>query len=235
MKGRRRSVPRLHHEDGDEGKREDSGESGFVVLRSGLPGDNIPESLEVIRAAVLVVEVVGVLPDVDTNDGFALGTGDGLAHEGRVLIGGGDDLELLRGSDDEPGPATAKTSEAGGFELGLEFVKAAELLVDGLGEGSGGGSAFIGTKEFPEEGMVGMTAAIVAYGATDGFRHGSEIGDEGFDRLRGKLGSALEGLVQIRHISRMMLVMMDFHRAGIDAGLEGIGRVRKIGKFVSHN
>ena len=32
-----------------------------------------------------------------------------------------------------------------------------------------------------------------------------------------------------------MLAVMDAHRLGIDVRLEGILRVREIGKFVSHN
>ena len=43
--------------------------SGEVSLLSLLVVDDVPDSLEVVGLDVLVLEVEGVLPDVDTDDG----------------------------------------------------------------------------------------------------------------------------------------------------------------------
>src|ERR1017187_7988443 len=52
-----------------------------------VPVDNVPPRGEVVGAAVVVFQVVGVLPDVVAEDGVeAIG-------EGTVLVGGGDDGE----------------------------------------------------------------------------------------------------------------------------------------------
>jgi len=50
-----------------------------VVLGHLVPVDHIPPRLEVVGALVLVLEVVGVFPDVAAEDGFSFGAGDGLA------------------------------------------------------------------------------------------------------------------------------------------------------------
>jgi hypothetical protein len=73
----------------------------FVHL---VPVDNIPPVGDVLGAAVLVLEVVGVLPDVDAEDGvldfvlYAL-------HQRVVLVWGTDDLEFILAVDHEPDPA----------------------------------------------------------------------------------------------------------------------------------
>lgn len=60
------------------------------ALSDSLPVDNLPDGLEVVGADVLVLEVVGVLPDINAQQGDQ--TGGGL--EG-VLVGGGSDLKAL--------------------------------------------------------------------------------------------------------------------------------------------
>ena len=40
--------------------------------------------------------------------------------------------------------------------------------------------------------------------------------------------------IQFGHITRMVFAVMDFHRSGINVGLEGVVSVGEIGKRVSH-
>lgn len=175
-----------------------------------------------------------MFPHVHADDGSAFGTGDGFAHERAVLVGGGDDFELLAGSDDEPSPTATETSETGGFELRLEVFDAAELLLDGFGEFARG-FATVGTEEVPEEGVVGVSAAVVTDRTADGFRHSGEVGDEVVDRLAAEFRSAFEGLVEIRHVRGMMLVVMDLHRLRVDAGLQSVVGIGQWWKFVGHS
>jgi hypothetical protein len=81
------------------------------------PVVDVPVSGQVVGLDVLVLEVEGVLPDVDSND-----RSEG---EERVLVGGGSDLELLggrvvslKGGEDEirmPGVSTVSSQSRGRF------------------------------------------------------------------------------------------------------------------------
>jgi len=62
-------------------------------LLGGLPVDHVPDVLEVLCLAVLVLEVVGVLPGIDTQDGLEL-SDDGV-------------LVLLRANQHRHHPATS--------------------------------------------------------------------------------------------------------------------------------
>jgi hypothetical protein len=70
-----------------------------------------------------------------------------------------------------------------------------------------------------------MTATVVADCGTDGFGDFVQVADEFVDGLGSQLGSGFEGFVQIVDVGRMMFVMVDFHREGIDVGFEGVFRV----------
>src|SRR5690349_5859640 len=113
-----------------------------------------------------------MFPDVASEQGFAFSAGDGFAHDRIVLVGGGDDFEFAV-VDDEPGPTAAETAEARGFELFFEGVEAAEGGFDVVGEFSGGRAAGVWGENLPEEGMIGVTAAVVANGPTN------VVGDSG--------------------------------------------------------
>src|SRR3954467_8218038 len=98
---------------------------GEVVLFGLRPIDHIPDGLQVIGAAVLVVEIVGVLPHVHAEDWRAFDAGDGLAHDWAVLIRRGADLQLAT-AHVEPDPARAETAHACGCEFLLKLREVAE-------------------------------------------------------------------------------------------------------------
>jgi hypothetical protein len=78
-----------------------------------------------ISLDVLVLEVEGVLPNVDTNDGDQA--------EERVLVGSGRNLETLSlRVVPEPSPAGSLDTQGSGVELLLEVIERAESLLDGL-------------------------------------------------------------------------------------------------------
>src|SRR6266576_672664 len=70
-----------------------------------VPVDDVPPGLEVVGPAVLVLQVVGVLPDVDAEQ-----WGVGL-RDRRVLVSGRVDGKA-RPVMDEPGPARAEALDA---------------------------------------------------------------------------------------------------------------------------
>ena len=71
-------------------------------VRHVVPVDDVPEGVEVGGALVLVLQVVGVLPDVDAEQ-RRLAVGDR-----RVLVRGRGDREAAGGVLDQPGPAGAE-------------------------------------------------------------------------------------------------------------------------------
>ena len=198
------------------------------------PVRDAPEGFEVVRSLVLVLEVVGVFPHIDTEDGRAFAASDGLAHDRVVLIGGGNDLELAA-IDDEPGPAAAETADTRGFKLRLEIRETAERGIDALRDCAGGRAAGLGSHELPEHRVIVVTAAVVADGAADIVRHRGEIADERVDGLGFQRGIAGEGLVQIIHVSLVMAAVVDLHRLLVDVRFERVVRVGKAGEFVWHD
>src|SRR5208283_5368524 len=70
----------------------------FEAFVDFCPVDDVPPGGEVVGAAVVVLQVVGVLPDVVAEDGI-----EALRQRG-ILVGGGHDFELAVG-EYEPAPA----------------------------------------------------------------------------------------------------------------------------------
>jgi hypothetical protein len=120
-----------------------------------LPVDDIPHSREVLGLAVLVLQVVRVLPGINTEDRTE------LADDG-VLVGVRLDadvagLHVLH----QPGPAGALDAGERGVELALQFVERAVGLCDLGGEGAGwwlAAALGLGGEVLPEEGVVCVAA-----------------------------------------------------------------------------
>src|SRR5438874_10296449 len=96
----------------------------LIALSYGIPVDNVPPGRKVIWTAVLVLEVVGMLPDIVAHDRVV------SIHERAVLIGAGDNLEFATLIKDEPRPTRAKTLCASIVECCLESVEGAKGGVD---------------------------------------------------------------------------------------------------------
>src|SRR5690349_10119768 len=79
-----------------------------------LPIYHIPPGAKVVGAAVLILQVVGVLPDVDAKQ-------RGLAgHQRAILVGAANNFERARLIGNQPGPAAPKALEAGIVDLRLQ-------------------------------------------------------------------------------------------------------------------
>jgi hypothetical protein len=91
------------------------------VLVDIVPVDHGEEGRDMLRPAVLVGQVVGVLPDVDPEDGgFALA-------DRAVLVWCGHDFQLALVRQ-EPSPAASQKKGGGVREVLLELVEASELI-----------------------------------------------------------------------------------------------------------
>ena len=60
----------------------------LVIFGNFRPVDDVPDRFQIVGAAILVFEIIGVLPNVHAEHRFALAAGDGLAHSRIVLVGG---------------------------------------------------------------------------------------------------------------------------------------------------
>jgi len=96
---------------------------GGEALVDLVPVDGVPPGGEVVGAPVLVLEVVGVLPDVVAEDGVAA-LGDRV-----VLVGCGDDGEFAA-LEDEPAPAGTELLGGGFVEELFEAFEVPEVGLD---------------------------------------------------------------------------------------------------------
>src|SRR6266581_4472849 len=96
----------------------------LVALGDGLPVDRVEPRRHVVRALVLVLQVVGVLPHVDAEDGRQ------AVHVGAVLVGVALERELAARVGGKPSPAAPELADRGLGELLLERVVRTERAVD---------------------------------------------------------------------------------------------------------
>ena len=92
-----------------------------------VPVHHRPPPLEVVTTLVLVLQIVGVLPNVVGQDRLALHLGQ--VHQGVVLVRRGDDPEPVPGPD-QPHPARAEALQARLLERLGEGIPGAEVLID---------------------------------------------------------------------------------------------------------
>src|ERR1700753_183505 len=118
----------------------------------------IEKRLQIVRAAIAIIDVIGVLPDVATEDRR------GAMHQRAFTIGRLGDFKLAV-LDRQPAPARTELANAGGGEVGLEFLEAAEVFGDLLFQTAGQFAApAIWLHPVPEMQVVVMLAGIVEDG-----------------------------------------------------------------------
>src|SRR5229473_6692756 len=183
----------------------------------------IDPRLQIIRTAIAIIDVVGVLPDVDAED-------RGGAMDQRVLaIGrlGNLELAVLRR---QPRPARTELADAGGGEIALEFLEPAEVFGDLLFQAARQFiAAAVGLHPVPEMQMVIVLARVV--------EEWRILAERAFDDLLEGLAlefGAFQQIVAVGHVGLMMLVVMIFQCFLGHMGLKCIIGVRKGGKREGH-
>lgn len=208
---------------------------GEVVFLGGIPVYDIPKRGDIVGAAVLVEEVVRVLPDVDHEDAAAFDASNGFAHQRAVLVGRRRDRELFIRGDKKPGPAGTKAGRRGFVKFLLQLCEAAKGRVDSLRKFSMRRRAVGWCENAPEEDVVAVSAGIIAHAGADRLWNLAEIGDEGVHRLGGQRGMVLQDRVGIIDVGLVVLAVVDLHRARIKVRLEGIVGIGEWCEFVGHN
>ena len=135
--------------------------SRIVQLAHCIPIDYVPPCVDVVGAQVLVVEIIGVFPHIQTEDwGFA-------CHHWVVLVGGAGDVEAAICLDDQPCPTAAKATDTGCLELGFELIQATPLGIDRILQLAIGCAVAGRAHDVPEEAMVVVSTTIVAHRGAD--------------------------------------------------------------------
>ena len=208
---------------------------GEVVFLGGIPVYDIPKRGDIVGAAVLVEEVVRVLPDVDHEDAAAFDAGNGFAHQWAVLVGRRRDRELFIRGDKKPGPAGAKPRRRGFVKFLLELCEAAKGRVDGLGKFSMRCRAVCWSENAPEKDMVAVASGIIADAGADRLWDLTEIRDEGVNRLGRQRRVVFQERVGVIDVGLVVLAVVDLHRTRIKVRLEGIVGIGEWCEFVGHN
>src|SRR5216683_583244 len=175
----------------------------LVVATADLvPVHDVPEGVDVLRPPVLVLEVVGVLPDVEAEDRRV------ATDERRVLVREAvDDQALADGH--QPRPA------------------AAEVVLDRLADGPARLAAAFAAQDGPPQRVIGVAATVVADRAPVVLGNLAEVAHQVLDRhvLEVVVGQLVQRCVQLVDVGLMVLGVVDLHRASVDVWLERVVRV----------
>src|SRR6266851_1300682 len=200
----------------------------LVALGDGLPVDRVEPGRHVVRALVLVLQVVGVLPHVHAEDGRH------AVHVRAVLVGVALDRELAARVGDEPSPAAPELAHCSLGELLLERVVRTEGAVDGVADAARRGASPTRAHDRPEDRVVRVPAGVVAQDVAYVLGHRADSAQKVLDRLRGELGVLLERPIRVVHVGLVMPVVMDLHGLGVDVRFQRVEAIGKRWKLISH-
>ncbi len=186
----------------------------FEAFVDFVPVDDVPPCGEIFRTAVLVFQVIGVLPDIVAEDGVV------SLRERGILVGGGDDLQLAA-VQNEPAPSGAELLCRGFVELLLKGLEIAEVLLDLLADFAGGFTSALRLHNLPEHGVVDVAAAVVADRGADIFWNIIQVAKQVFGRMLRQVRVLFDGSIQVGDIGLMMLVMVELHGRFINVWFEG--------------
>src|SRR6266851_297825 len=193
----------------------------LVVATADLvPVHDVPEGVDVLRPPVLVLEVVGVLPDVEAEDRRV------ATDERRVLVREAvDDQALADGH--QPRPAAAEVVHSDGVKLALELLEGAEGVLDRLADGPARLAAAFAAQDGPPQRVIGVAATVVADRAPVVLGNLAEVAHQVLDRhvLEVVVGQLVQRCVQLVDVGLMVLGVVDLHRASVDVWLERVVRV----------
>ena len=156
-------------------------------------------------------------------------------HDRGVLVGRAVDREGAPLVHDEPAPPAPESSDARLGELLLELVEATERLGERRGEPALRRLRPTGSHHFPEGGVIGVSAAVVADRSSNRLGQGLQVGQQLLDGLLLQIGMLLQRGVEIIDVGSVVLVVMKPHRLLVDVRLQSLVVVRERGKGECHD
>jgi len=197
------------------------------VLGDAGPVHHIPPGSNVLGASGLVLQVVGVLPDIQAQNGDCGSSLDEAVHQGIVLVGSRDHNQLSALVHAQPAKSRAEQSDCLVGKLFLHSVNGPERGGDGLGKGGRRLSGLVrGTHDSPEKSVVVVTPPMVSDGTPllEGdvlHLHESRTGEV----------RARDGSIELGHVSIVVVLVVEVHGLLVDIGLKslvGVGEVREL-------
>ncbi len=180
--------------------------TGVKVVQSAgndVPRDDIPPRVQIFGSAVLISQVVGVLPHIASQQSGS------TVEQDAFLVGQREDLQLLgAGVDHEKCPARTELLRRGGRELLLECVKTAEVALECVGQSTLRCRVARWPDHLPEELMVGVSTTLFAHGLADLVWHLIEAAEQIFDDQSVQLWVPGDRGVEFVDISLVMLVVV---------------------------
>jgi len=134
-----------------------------------VPIHHVPPTLQIIGAAILVLQVVRVLPHIHAKNGRAERV-NGALHKWIVLIRRADHFKRAAWFHNQPRPTTTETFHATVGKFGFEIFHGAKRFCNGRAQlRTWRAAATCWRHNLPEHAVVEMSAAVVANRATNGF------------------------------------------------------------------
>ena len=129
-----------------------------IALRDVIPVDHMNDRRQIIRTAILILEVIGMLPNVDSEQRPPFG------HQRAVLIRCCIEDQFFVRVHREPSPAAAENSKRRGSKLLFELLLTSERPIQRLCQFTARLSALRSrSQRLPEQRVIGMTATLISH------------------------------------------------------------------------
>jgi hypothetical protein len=99
------------------------------TIRNGFPIDDIMKSGYVIRSFILILQIIGMFPNIEPKYGCSSHFGDS-SHEWIILIGCGRNEKAFIFGNTKPNPSRPKNAFSGIVEFFFEFIMATKFCID---------------------------------------------------------------------------------------------------------
>ena len=192
----------------------------LVAASYNVPVYDRPDILDVVGTAILIAEVVSMLPDIDTEEGAK--TMHYRVASVRLLRDDEFTIFLSR----EPSPTRAEERRASREEFLLEGFKAAPLGDNGIEELTRRLASLAWAKLSEVEVMIERLACIIE-------DRSFALADDLLKRSISELRPFDEGVERI-HIASEVLAMVEGERLSADSRLERIRGIRELDEFELH-
>src|SRR6266478_508898 len=146
--------------------------SVLVVLGDCVPVHHVPPSFDVVGPAVLVIEIISVFPNIHSEDRRV------SVHERAVLVRGGYNFKFSTFVFNQPRPTAAEATGPSCGELLFKCIETSERGFDIIGEFAFRFAASVRAHDRPEEGMIGMPAAIISHHRANIFWDSTQVADQ---------------------------------------------------------
>ena len=191
---------------------------GSVARFQNIPVDDAPYCGEMIDTAVLIVEVVGMFPYVDAENGL-----QSVANR-VACIGFLRNHEFTFAVTGKPYPTATEKTGAFLLELLLEGFERTKLCIDGFGQLTHGLAIFLRSGELREVEIVVEDLSGVVEDGTFG------VFNDFFEGFTFE-ATAREQVVEVRHIGVEVLAVVELHSGRANDGLESRGGVGEFNEF----